>query len=327
MVRTDDRGSYEATFFRKGHYLVFVELEGDPREPYFEVLERSIEATPILDFHLPANRFTVKVTDRDTGVGIEDARVVSFNVSDEERSRRSKLATDEEGRVPLPPIESGELRIFAEADGYHRSEQVVIRVEAGEEERKVVLPLRPLGSTTSLRLLLPAGIPATGTDLLAVDSLQTGVPRWRAHADESGAVDVPDTLEGTFLLVRHPEAGFLVRRWEAGVAATWELPPKAPPLAVQVIEPWADDEPVPWARIALHQGGRWFRGPALDWLTSGRAAADGDGFWRAANLPPGPVRIVSWKPGRPTPSIEAVESLAATISYPWQGAVPVATVD
>jgi 5-hydroxyisourate hydrolase-like protein (transthyretin family) len=330
VAATDEAGSYRATFFRDGYFAVLVELSDRSGRPYFEYLRQPIAETPILDFRLPANTFTVEVVDAASGEPIADAEVTAANRSSRpgEIHRSNRQRTDSDGRVTLSPQQEGELRIVAEADGYHRSEPREVSVTGGEEERQIRIALRSYGATSELTLLLPDGRPAPGAELLALGAIAVELPLWRGRTDEEGRTRLPEEAEGALLVARHPEAAFLLRRWRKpgvdGSPTVWRLEPPAPPLSVVVRSPWG--EPAPWSRIVVEVDGVVLRGFLLRWLAE-TGSADAEGFWQAHHLPPRPLRLAAWAPGRQPIAGGFPEPFAVSVAFPWAGVIELQAID
>lgn len=130
------------------------------------------------------------------------------------------------------------------------------------------------------------------------------------------------------LLVRHPAAGFLVRRFErcAGAEETpeWTLPPAAGPLRLRVVD--GSGSPVPWARLALTVDGGLLAGSLLRWLT-GADAADAAGLWQGQNLPATPLAALALPAGGDgLPPVIGTGSLATEIAPPWPSVVELTAV-
>ena len=98
------------------------------------------------------------------------------------------------------------------------------------------------------------------------------------------------------------------------------------PLAVAVEDSWG--EAAAWSNLAVWIGDQRLSGQHLAWLTGARPTTDRRGFWRAVNLPPGPVQVLAW---RSTASAEAtsgrLDSLARSIEAPWPEPVKLVAVE
>lgn len=317
-VETDEEGRYETVLFRPGIYLIRVEIAGREGPGFVEMTNREpITDSQRLDFLVPGNRFEVEVTDRSSGEPIAGAHVSCLNRADEGPTVALESATGEDGMALLPPLRPGALKVDVQADGYLPSELEADRVEEHDKNRRLTIALEPEGERRALLLTLPDGRPA-GYAEVREQMVPGGNSPWRSAADVSGRVEVPDAVQGSTLLIRHPDAAFLVATWRpgSGEITHWQLPRSQPPLAVFVAEPWGD--PASFASLAVKVDGRWWTGPELAWLTRSRTATSSSGQWLGAQLPEVPLELVAW--GRESASAGLAPLEAAAVSVPWPNA-------
>lgn len=337
QVSTDERGAYEAALFRAGSYVVKVKLDNVEGPAHVELLEQLIREDTTLDFHIPHTDFVVRVVDHSTQEGIHNAKLMVGNRflsraglqrgEKKERAATQRITTDEEGYGALPPLHPGTLTLIAEAEGYLPSETYQEKVDEWVREKEIQIELRAVDATEELRLLLPTGEPAANAEVRIQKSLDNGPPIWSGKADARGVVQLPSHEGEILVLVRHPRAGFLVRRevsFDGG--PTWSLPPLGEPLSVVAKRPW--NEPARQAQFALWVEGQFLAGDVLRWLSGADPGADRDGFWRAPNVPSTSLKLLAWS-WSSTESVNAVEleSLATVIPYPRTGPVEVETLN
>lgn len=330
-VETDVEGFYRTLLLRPWLYNVAVQIDGPGGARFTDI--QAIRDDMTLDFHLPANRYRVVVVDEDTRDAIPDAKVgyMTYWQRDDGSARSSGtyVMADKEGVARLPPIRPGRLEVDVSNDGYFPSGIRVQPVGEGEGDRRLTVVLRPVGETADLRLVLPTGAPARQAAVAIVPDLEGSPGSWWATADGDGRVEVPERLQGQLLVVLHPQAGFLVRRWQVpgSTPARWPLPDAAPPLALRTLSPAG--EPAA-AMLGLVIDGHRIAGSILRQLTgSASNASDADGRWAARNLPAGTVQVVAWS----DPGSEArfrsgfLDSLAVTVGYPWPESVEIPIAD
>ncbi len=329
-VQTDERGAYEAVLWGPGGYLIQVDLATTSGPPFVEM--ETIEESGTLDLHVPGSSYSVRVLDAETGRGIAGAAVSAGNRYVDprlgERDAGQKATTDEEGVAELQPLRPGELMVAARADGYLPSETLTETVPERELERELTFRLRPVGPTKALRLRLPGGAPAAGAELRAQRGLGDDSALWQGLTDATGEVQVPDLAEGAFLLVRHAQAGSLVRGWRGGVeTAVWTLPPAAPPLAVAAVRP--SGEPAAYVPLALWLDGVRLTGRSLAFVAwSHHAGAGQDGSWLGRNLPPEPLRLLAWTAAEQEAALAGLfDARALAVPAPWPAAVRLETID
>jgi hypothetical protein len=323
-VRTDTEGRYETVLWRPGSYLTRLYPAAGGATPYLEMTEVADRPTVAIDFHLPAARYLVRVVDRQTGKGVPGAEVIADNPARSGPTTSQRVLADDAGLAELQPLRPGEVTLRAEAEGYLPSPRRTEPVVDEEGAHELLVQLEPVGSVHDLELRLPEGRPAGGAEVRAQATLGDGGVLWRGQATADGKVTVPERFDGAFLLVRHPDAASVVRRWRVPVDGDdaellWTLPPSAGPLTIRTLDGWG--EPAPWARLVLWIDGVQVTGSTLAWLTFGRVgAADGEGFWQGSHLPPAPLQALAWRPGRgPEQAAGYLDPLAVTISHPWSG--------
>lgn len=327
-AETDEDGDYDLFLLRPANYDIYVELRDREGPPFIMTLE-PIEGDTLLDFVVPGNEFSARVVDEATGEGIAAATVMV--VSKGRSFRLDPTAAD--GLSRLPPQLPGKVRLLASADGYEEGAEVALEITATDPGREVTIPLRKSEVAGTLRLLLPDGRPAAGAEAWAVAALSgNATPIWRGRAGGDGRLRLPPKLGGALLLVRHSEAGGLIRRLDLpglsdeaeSPAVTWTMTPGASPLAVQVERPGG--EPAPWARVAVWIDGHLLTGGPLRWL-AGADVADTRGSWVGANLPARPIEILAWEAELPGFAIhDGTRGVAATVPYPWRQPVRLTAV-
>jgi hypothetical protein len=298
-VETDEEGRYETVLYRSAA-ATRVYLAGTGGPPFMEMLDKPVTDSGILDFHLPSTSGSVRVVDRDTEQPIVGARVVissRWKKGEGTKAFSVDASTNAAGIAELPPVHPGEVEVRATAKEYVPSDPVPLDVAEGDSELpEITIRLGRQGETEGLRLVLAGGGEAGGAELVATTSLAAFEPLWSGSADGAGRVEVPRRLDGSYLLVRHPAAGFDLRRWQAtegAEEAVWNLPPLPPsPLVVRVVG--AGGQPVPWAYVSLWHHGLRLEGPTLGWLTGVPPGTNADGLWRAPNVPAGQLQLLAW---------------------------------
>jgi hypothetical protein len=329
-VTTDDEGSYDTVLFSPVS-LVLVELLDRRGTAFTELLSESIRVSGRRDFHLPGNRFEVRVVDARTSAPLPGAEVGASVRGRDGGNAGFEVLADDEGVAQLPPIRTGLLQLSASAAGYLPSPSPLdVEVDDDAGERQFELALEPEGEVERLRLLTSEGAPASGAEVLARGPGGQGIV-WTGRASEEGIVELPESAAGGVLWIRHPSSAFLVRSWQGFSAGdafeVWSLPPRASaPLALLVVDRAGD--PVPWARIALSVAGLRLAGEELAWLLEAPAGTGADGYWETRGLPPSSVRVVAWSRFREGPSPDPDHDPAAVaVGFPWTGTVPIEVWD
>ncbi|MCP3956339.1 MAG: hypothetical protein GY719_00650 [bacterium] len=335
-VQTGKHGTYEVALFRPGAYVVSVQLDEVKGPPYVELLEELILEDTVLDFRIPHTDFVVRVVDEETREGIAGALVMAGNRflsragllrgEEKERAATRRITTNEDGYGVMQPLHPGTLTLVAEADRYLPSDVHEDRVEEWQRERQITIELQAVKDGASLRVLLPTGAPAVNAEVRIQSSLNNGPAAWSGVADADGVIELPHKDGEIFVLVRHHEAGFIFRRLNAyDGEETWSLPPREP-LSVVVKRPWG--QAASGAQLALWIDGTYLAGDTLRWLAGTSPGADLDGFWRAIHIPAGPLKILAWSwSANKDLDTAQLESLAASIAYPWESPVEIETVN
>lgn len=237
---------------------------------------------------------------------------------------------DSAGVAVLPPLRPGEAVIRARAEGYLPSESLHLEVEPHADDEELTLRLQKTKPEQRLRLLLPDGKPALGAQIRAQSSLANAVPLWYGSTDAQGVVQLPREAIGSVLLVRHPQAGFLVQSFQDEVTThelVWTLPAAAPPLWVKVRQ--LDGRPAPWVSLALWSTEWRLSGSTLAWLTfSAAAATDREGLWQVRQLPQRSIYLLAWS-AEQTTSLQAgeLDPLAVAVPFPWPEMVELQLLD
>ncbi len=336
-VETDEKGCYETLLFRTGYYAVFVRPVGREDTPFLNYTDEPIMESMVLDFHIPANRYRVRVVDAESGAGISGAEVNADNefayeepeLSDRKRTVSQLSVTAKDGVAQLPPLRPGELVLAVSARGYRSAEGLVEPVFENED-RDIVVELQRIVGAVPLRLSLPGGAPAAEAEVRVQHGLDSTPPLWAGGADGEGIVEIPLYADAGFLIVRHPEAGCLIRPLritELGPDEVWTLPPAAGPMVARILR--YSGEPARWAGVAMWVDGLQISGATLAWVSWARASgADVKGRWVARNLPAAPIRMLAWMGNRDTRGLSGVgDSLALTVSYPWRDVVELEAIE
>ena len=328
-----------------------VELTDSPHVPWVDVFMPPIRRSQELDVDIADAEIVVRVLDAATRRPIPDARVAVkneyFDSEDDgqddpewgdrstERGRRMLARTyraDEEGRARLAPPRPGRLEIFPSAAGSHESRDAaqVLEIEDPPQDREVEVLLHPIGETMELTLALPDGSPASGAEVMLVDSLWRGTVLFHGQVDDAGAVEIPSEHSHGALLLKHPAAASAVidwREWAAKDEARWQLAAAAEiALTLEVTDP-TGEEPARGARVALLVDGRRISGMPLRWLFEGPVGTDSNGHWTASRLPRSGVRLLAWESSVDEEATAgALDNFARNVEYPWPSTVEVRVV-
>lgn len=326
-TEADETGRYETLLWQTGRFVAEVWLRDEPAVPSFHDTFRVDADTSTLDFRIPRTNYRVAVLDRETGKPIVRASVGFLNRWNDPdvgaRSHGRAVLTDESGIATLPPLHAGDVEVRVGASGYRDAEVVRFVAAEGEPVRTppvIEVRLEAAGRGEQVQFVLPDGSAAAGAALMIVGDGVPSHPLFRGTTDANGAVAIPAGIEGSILLVRHPAAGTLVRRWTGRQAQDerWMLVPAAGPLLVRVRA--SDETPVRFASIVLWVNGLPLSGPALIFLMDQAPQTDGEGIFTVRNLAPEPFRIVALRRGRQTAG-EALAPLATLVPFPWPNAV------
>ncbi len=316
-VETAEDGSYETTLWYDGTYTVRVRLKELSLPPWLEPFRR-IEESGTVDFRIPRTDWKIRVVDASTGRGIAGAAATVGNIwiddRGEEQTTVLRLQSDAEGVVVFPPLRSGKVHAAVRAEHYDPGETVDMILDDSNRTGEVEIRLRKTSASATLHIALAGGRGAAGAEVWAFDSGLN--PLWRGVADGAGSVEIPDAADRSLLLVRHREGATLVRRW-GNETAQWTLEPPTPPLTLVTGGS---------AQIAAWLEGVELTGIPLAIATWSEVASDAHGVWRAANLPPAPLRVLASVRGTALrdPSFAA---LATTIPFPWTSPVTIVPVD
>lgn len=342
---TDEVGRYEVVAVEP-LVAVKVNLVDVGQAPWMDYFTAPLAETTELDFDLPATDHRLRVFDRTTGEGIEGARLIYRNSYTPEprpqgerepaqagrpaRTVAQTITTDTEGVAHLPPLRVGSLQIRASADGFKvLRDPLEVQVPDLETSLSLEIGLDPISEGPVLRVLLPGGLPASEAEFQVLDSLQTGTALARGTLALDGTAVLPEGCTTGILVVRHPAAGSSARPWSAPAgseASPVVLPPSsAIPLRVVPVR-GAGADPEFRAEVAVASEAGWVSGGALRWLFG--ATRDGRGGVVLSSLPAGPVRLLAFSPERSQDArVGALDGVAATVPWPWQGSAEVPVVD
>jgi len=332
-TEADETGRYETLLWQTGRFIAEVRLRDEPAVPSFHDTFWVDADTSTLDFRIPRTNYRVAVVDRETGKPIARASVGFLNRWQDPdlgaRSHGRAVISDDNGLATLPPLRAGDVELRVGATGYRDAEVVRFVVPEGEPVQKppvIEIRLEGAGRGERVRLVLPDGSAAARAGLMIVGDGVPSSPLFRGTTDADGAVTIPAGLEGAILLVRHPAAGTLVRRWTGPQQQeeAWKLPPAAGPVLVRVRT--SDDAPVRFASIVLWVNGLPLSGPALIFLMDQAPQTDGEGIFTVRNLAPEPFRIVALRRSRQT-AAEALFALATLVPFPRPDAVILRVVE
>jgi len=325
-VEIDDDGNYSAVVLKPGKFLMTVDLEGVPG-PEFPVRHMPfIAEDTVFDVRIPRAGGRVAVRDARTGSPIDDALVIAHNVYElngEDPPRRaagSNVArSGDDGWAELPPLYPGPLKVKASKDGYLDSEMIDATVVDGDIV-ELAIDLEPVEVGAVLQLTLPDGRPAAGAEARLQGSVWNDRALWQGRTGPTGQVGVPRGARGSWLLVRHPEAGSWIERWETDgdEMVSWTLPPRAEDLTLRLVG--LDGRRVSFASVAMRFPRTWVAGGTLAWLTDTLVAGGGaDGLWTARNLPAtGALQVVAGSPETMELALRgALDGQARRLSPPW----------
>lgn len=318
-VEADEKGLYEIPLFSPGRFPIRVRLPA-MTGPEFSVWTSYLEADATFDVRVPLATATVLVRDRRSGEPIDGAEVTYDSRRTSEGVVTGGMSgvevTGADGRAALPPLARGELTLRALKDGYLAADPVDVLVEE-EGSEEVVLELEPIGEGAMLTLVLPDGRPAANAEVRAQRVGWNEPPVWQGRADAEGGVEIPSSIAGSWLLIRHPEAGSWIQGWIGEAGTVWRLPARGGRLAMRSVG--LDGEAQPWSSLAVRFPEGWVAGAALAWLTGTMGgSSDGEGFWAAESLPAVELAIVAGSPDRIRLVLQGLlDGSAQPIAQPW----------
>lgn len=294
-AHTDSSGEYEVTLWMSDMYIVETILDDDASQPPFSRATR-LWSTRTIDIHVPMTKVMVEVTDAATGKPVAGAEVTTFNRWDDPASGKGSAShtvmTDARGMARLAPLSQGTAEIHVKAEGYFKDEPATIVVTGDSAAQTLAVKLRPAGATSVVRVILPDGAPAEGAEVMLVGNPGGSSILWSGRADAEGHVSVPRSLAGSILLVRHPAAAGLARRFQDLPGQEYRLVPASPqPLLVKVER--RGEPPAGYVGITVWFGGLPLTGGALEFLVRTPAFVSNGGVWKAMGLPREPVRILA----------------------------------
>jgi hypothetical protein len=280
-AEADAEGNYQVLVAQPGEYSVVIR---DERGRDFD--QRCAVATDrpenSCDFDLPANAVVVRVGTED-GAPLPDSARVSFDLkAPPPRSATITfgygLALDRDGSVLLPPLPNGFLFVEGQAEGYRVTSAgapLEITNDLGISEVPVILRK---GSGIRLRIVDPAGRPATQARIWSGP--------YGAIADGSGIAAFDNPLSAGSPLVAYDAAGrMLFTRYSGNEEDTLRIPQSAPPFRIHLQYP--DGAPVSGGVVLVSVDGilddKRFVDQAL--LAGGDHASGSDGDLRVAGLP------------------------------------------
>jgi hypothetical protein len=327
-VETDERGEYAIVLWNPDRYVLEVQpQDGGGRAPYSEMLVLSTSRR--LDIVIPSGVLHVRVIDAATGKPIAAAVTTGmsrWNDPDHtgSRGRSFHAKADASGRAVVRLLRTGTAEVRASAAGYRDSEIVRVPIVEGGTAASIDIALRRYEAEAALRLLLPDGTPGAGAEVFAAADAAGERALFSGIANGKGEVELPSLTEGAFVFIRHRYAGATVRRWQAGMNRDpWLLARPAPRLNVQVKRRGGGSFST--AFLAVSIDGHWITGPALEFLTRGRAWVDANGVWIVDGLPALSLRILAWRTARAATS--TYDALASLVPFPWSSPVVIETVD
>jgi hypothetical protein len=293
-ARSDSNGEYEVTLWMRDMYIVETVLDESVAQPPFSRVTR-ISSTRRLDIHVPITRVLVRVTDATSNEPVAGADVTTFNRWDHPDSGKGTashtVTTDAGGIAHLAPLSPGTAEIHVKAAGYFKDEPTIIAVQEDVTERTVAVKVRPAGASSVVRLTLPTGGPASEAELVAVGDTGGWQTLWSGRSDAEGRAEVPRSLAGSIILVRHPAAAGFARRFQDLPEQDYRLTAASPqPLLVKVER---RGDPSQNAAITVWFGGLPLTGAALQFLVRSPAFVPSSGLWTGQNLPREPVRILA----------------------------------
>lgn len=305
VAHADEHGNYQVVLPSPASARVTIDVPGRDL-PVMRLLDAMYTRDAEHDFHLGDNDYRAAVRDEVTGEPIAGATVLVENRATSGFVTSFTATTDEQGEARFQPLDEGELAVFAQADGYERSDLVEQDVRMAPEARTIDLVLTPVGERHELRIALAGGAPAAGARVLLFDA--AGNELVSVPADARGVVRLPRRHAGSAALVRHEAGALLVRRWQGESDAVWQLAPPPPPLRLQVHD--TAGSPVPWGRVALWLDGAALPPPVLS-RALGRPSADGNGGIDLPGVGCSGLEVLAWAPASGLDGLAASGALDA----------------
>ncbi len=305
-VSTEADGRYEAFFTKARTYTAMIEIPG--RSAPFAVPLINVERDSVHDFHVPANQYTFRVTNKHTGDPISGADISVDNHSDDFNTSQ-RLVTDSRGQAAAQPLRTGTVRVKAGAAGFLPSEAHDEPVSENSS-LSMTFELEPIVQEGVLTLTMSDGTPAAGADVLVDPARQTP---WMLTTDADGRVKIPDEAAHSLVLIRKDGGAFLARIWP-GSDQRWTIEAPAPdPLVIRAI---SRGSPVQSFTRVLWLDGIRLSGFALSWLTRAGGMSDS---WTLTNIPPRPLAVLLYKnPERQAEFANGLfDSMRTLIRYPW----------
>lgn len=319
-VEADEEGLYEIPLFSPGRFPIQVSLPGLIGSPPFKLWTPYFESDSTFDIHVPRATATVLVRDRRNGEPIEGADVIydSTRIPNGVVTGGTSgvVTTGAEGGAVLPPVARGRLTVRAVAEGYLAVDPVEVVVE-DEGSQEVVLELDPIAGGAKLSLDLTDGRPAADAEVRAQRVGWNEPPMWQGRADRDGGIEIPSSVAGGWLLVRHPEAGSWIQGWTGEAGSVWVLPPRGGRLSLRSVG--LDGMAQPWSSLAVRFPRAWVAGASLAWLAGTMAgSSDGEGFWTTESLPATDLAAIAGSPDRIRLVLQGLlDGSARPIPPPW----------
>jgi hypothetical protein len=307
-VRSDAAGEYEATLWMSDMYIVETSRDENPSQPPFSRAVR-LSSTRRLDIQVPSTKVRVHVTDAASGKPVANAEVTTLNRWNDPQSGKGTTShavkTDARGIAELAPLSRGTAEIHVKADGYFKDDPAIVEIQDDRMERTIPVSVRPAGESSVLSIVLPDGSPTPDADVIVVSDVSGRQMLWSGKSDARGRVNVPRSLAGSIVLVRHPAAASAARRFTGSPEENLALAIPSPhPLIVKVER---RGEPARNAAMTVWYAGLPLSGTALQFVLGVPAVTSIGGLWSAPNLPREPVRILA--------SSGTIDAVIATGAY------------
>lgn len=313
-TETDDTGRYSLTLWEPAAYIAKIDLAGDPSPPFVEVAI-DVGNDTVVDFHVPRNAIRVKVTDEATGAPIAGATVMITSDWGDGKTVSNRYGALDDGTMQLPRLHPGRVAVAVTAPGYEDSDRRELEVEA-TTERELAFPLKRAGILARTRLILPDGAFADGAEACLIRRAD-GVVIWRGLAKANGMLEITGRDRHSTVVIRHPRAASVARDLRE-LGDSLVLPSPAPPLVLRTTD--GPSAPASFALVSVWLDGIRLTDASAAFATWSPASMSGpDALWSGRNLPAGPVRVLVTRRVSPAQIMAgAYDSLARTITYPWQ---------